>query len=135
MKRLLIISVGILVLFNGCNYQKSEKNDKGITITLGAYTVPKEVYQREIIPAFKTYWKEKTGETVRFEESYIASGAQSRAIAGGFEADIAALSLEYDIQKLKEIVSEAITNPVQTQQQTTTGSPAPPANIGNYIKY
>ena len=102
MKRLLVISVGILVLFNGCNYQKSGKSDKAVTITLGAYTVPKEVYQGEIIPAFKTYWKEKTGETVRFEESYIASGAQSRAIAGGFEADIAALSLEYDIQKLKE---------------------------------
>jgi len=98
----MIICAGIIVLLNGCNYKKSTKAGKEVTITLGAYTVPKEVYQKEIIPAFKAYWKEKTGEDVRFEESYIASGAQSRAITGGFEADIAALSLEYDIERLRE---------------------------------
>jgi sulfate transport system substrate-binding protein len=37
---------------------------------------------------------------VRFEESYNASGAQSRAIAAGFDADIAILSLEDDITAL-----------------------------------
>jgi sulfate transport system substrate-binding protein len=34
---------------------------------------------------------------VRFEESYNASGAQARAIASGFDADVALLSLEGDI--------------------------------------
>lgn len=72
------------------------------TLTLGGYTTPREVYGREIIPAFQKYWKEKTGEEVRFEESYQGSGAQARAIIGGFEADVAALSLEPDIQKLVE---------------------------------
>lgn len=70
------------------------------TLTLGAYTTPREVYGREIIPAFQKFWKEKTGEDVRFQESYLGSGAQARAIVGGFEADIAALSLEPDLQKL-----------------------------------
>lgn len=72
------------------------------TLMLGAYTVPKEAYQQEIIPAFQKFWLEKTGQTVKFEESYVASGAQARAIIGGFEADIAALSLEGDLVKVAE---------------------------------
>jgi len=86
----------------GCQSKKSETGPEEITLTLGAYTVPKEVYQKEIIPAFQKYWFEKTGQTIRFEESYIASGAQSRAITAGFEADIAALSLEKDVERIKE---------------------------------
>ena len=37
---------------------------------------------------------------MRFEESYSGSGAQARAIASGFDADVAILSLEGDIDKL-----------------------------------
>ncbi len=70
------------------------------TLTLGAYTTPREVYSKAIIPAFQQYWKRKTGEDVRFQESYLGSGAQARAIVGGFEADVAALSLEADIDSI-----------------------------------
>jgi sulfate/thiosulfate transport system substrate-binding protein len=71
--------------------------DTASTITLGAYTVPKEAYEQRIIPAFKRLWKERTGKDVEFQASYVASGAQARAIVGGFEADVAALSLEGDV--------------------------------------
>ena len=71
-----------------------------VKLILGAYTTPREAYG-EIIPLFKTYWKAKTGQDVTFQESYQASGAQSRAIAEGFEADIAALPLEDDITRLQ----------------------------------
>ncbi len=40
--------------------------------------------------------------TVRFEESYTGSGAQSRAIASGFDADIAVLSLGWRRQSAGE---------------------------------
>jgi sulfate/thiosulfate transport system substrate-binding protein len=70
-----------------------------ITLTLGAYTTPREAYG-EIIPLFQAAWKEKTGQTVTFEESYLASGAQSRAVVEGFEADVVALSLEADINRI-----------------------------------
>lgn len=70
------------------------------TLTLGAYTAPREVYGKAIIPAFQRYWKAKTGQDVRFQESYLGSGAQARAIVGGFEADVAALSLEADIDSI-----------------------------------
>ncbi|MDD5390111.1 MAG: sulfate ABC transporter substrate-binding protein [Gallionellaceae bacterium] len=70
------------------------------SLTLGAYTTPREAYGKAIIPAFQRYWKQKTGQEVRFQESYLGSGAQARAIVGGFEADVAALSLEADIDSL-----------------------------------
>lgn len=70
-----------------------------VKLTLGAYTTPREAYG-ELIPIFAKQWKAQTGQTVTFEESYLGSGAQARAIIGGFEADIAALSLEGDIQKI-----------------------------------
>jgi sulfate transport system substrate-binding protein len=55
-----------------------------------------------VLPAFARHWKEKTGEELRFEESYQASGAQARAVKEGFAADVVALSLEPDILVLEE---------------------------------
>jgi sulfate transport system substrate-binding protein len=93
----------LLALFPSCGDKGNREESTEDTLILGAYTVPKEAYQKEIIPAFQKYWQEKTGRTVSFMESYIASGAQSRAIAAGMEADIAALSLEADINRLVEL--------------------------------
>src|SRR5919112_89884 len=69
-------------------------------LLLAAYSVPKEAYEKQIIPAFVQQWKQKTGETIQIRSSFAASGAQARAIVGGLEADIAALSLESDLQQL-----------------------------------
>jgi len=102
MKKSIIILCIYFLLFCGCGNVSKTKDEASITLVLGAYTVPKEAYEKEIIPAFKEFWLEKTGQTVKFEESYIASGAQSRAISAGFEADIAALSLEKDVERLRE---------------------------------
>ncbi|MCX6044308.1 MAG: sulfate ABC transporter substrate-binding protein, partial [Chloroflexi bacterium] len=46
---------------------------------------------------FRAAWKAKTGPDGEFEESCLGSGAQARAIVLGWEADVAALSLEADI--------------------------------------
>ncbi|MEO8354367.1 MAG: sulfate ABC transporter substrate-binding protein [Chloroflexota bacterium] len=72
-----------------------------VTLTLAAYTTPREAYG-EIIPLFQAYWKDRTGQTVTFEESYQGSGAQSRAVVEGFEADIVALSLEADVTRIED---------------------------------
>jgi sulfate/thiosulfate-binding protein len=97
----LLAAIVVLSLIPACSGEKKDEGGvKPITLTLGAYTVPREAYRNEIIPNFQKMWKEKTGQDVQFEESYIASGAQSRAIVGGFEADIAALSLEHDVNRL-----------------------------------
>lgn len=69
-------------------------------LILAAYSVPKEAYERHIIPAFQRYWKQKTGQDVRVRSSYGASGAQARAIIGGFDADVAVLSVEGDVDQI-----------------------------------
>lgn len=79
----------------------AQGSGKPVNLILGAYTTPREAYGK-IIPLFKEEWKKKTGQEVTFEESYLGSGAQSRAIAEGFEADVAALSLEADITRLEK---------------------------------
>jgi len=73
--------------------------DAPIELTLAGYAVPREALG-DIIPLFERDWQEQTGQQVIVLESYQASGAQSRAVAGGFEADIVALSLEPDITRL-----------------------------------
>jgi len=80
----------------------SGPSSKPGTLIFGAYTSPREVYGKAIIPAFEKHWQEKSGKGVEFRESYQGSGAQSRAIVGGFEADVAALSLEGDIDKITQ---------------------------------
>ncbi len=69
-------------------------------VTLGAYSVVREAFHDGLIPAFAAKWRGRTGREVRFEESYNGSGAQARAISSGFDADIAVLSLEGDMEIL-----------------------------------
>jgi sulfate/thiosulfate transport system substrate-binding protein len=85
----------------GCRREPISR-DGAVTLVLAAYTTPREAYGKAIIPAFKQYWKEKTGQDVEFQESYQGSGAQARSIVGGFEADIACLSLEADIDTIAD---------------------------------
>jgi sulfate transport system substrate-binding protein len=70
------------------------------TLAIGAYSVVREAFHEGLLPAFAAQWRAQTGKAVRFEESYNASGAQARAIAAGFDADVAVLSLEGDMDIL-----------------------------------
>src|ERR1041384_8351103 len=70
----------------------------GGKLSLVAYSTPKEAYG-ELIPAFT---KTSEGKGVSFTQSYGASGDQSRAVAAGLPADIVALSLSPDVDKLVE---------------------------------
>src|SRR6266404_601668 len=99
MATLLVVSI-ITVALQGCG--GAGRSGNKVTLILGGYTTPREAYGKGVIPAFQKYWKEKTGQDVEFQESYQGSGAQSRAIIGGFEADITALSLEGDIDKIAQ---------------------------------
>lgn len=94
---LLVLASSILMV--GCG-TGGQQTDQSSNLTLGAYTTPREAY-RELIPLFTEVWKSQTGQTVTFEESYLGSGAQSRAIVEGFEADVTALSLEADITRIE----------------------------------
>lgn len=98
---LILPAVAGLLAACGGSAAPTESTGGPIKLTLGAYTTPREAYSK-IIPRFQAEWKAKTGQEVTFEESYQGSGAQSRAIVEGFEADVAALSLEADITRIVE---------------------------------
>lgn len=70
-----------------------------VKLTIGGYSILKDSFA-DLIPLFQKEWKDKTGQTVEFDESYQASGSQATAIIQGLEADIAPLSLEGDIKKI-----------------------------------
>ena len=78
---------------SGCG---SASGSGGNSVALVAYSTPKEAYA-ELIPAFQ---KTPAGKGVTFSQSYGASGDQSRAVASGLPADIVALSLAPDVDKL-----------------------------------
>ena len=101
-KTLLVCFILIPVVTTACSPNSAaETSGNEVKLILAGYTTPREAY-RELIPIFQQQWKEKTGQTVTFEESYQGSGAQSRAVAEGFEADIVALSLEADVIRLED---------------------------------
>ena len=66
------------------------------TINLFAYAVPKVGFDK-VIPAFN---KTEAGKGVQFQQSYGASGDQSRKVAAGATADFVNFSVEPDITRL-----------------------------------
>ncbi|MGB3199294.1 MAG: sulfate ABC transporter substrate-binding protein [Nodosilinea sp.] len=74
---------------------------KPVEITLVSYAVTQAAYE-QIIPQFVEQWKAQTGQEVTVDQSYGGSGSQTRAVLDGLEADVVALALALDTQKLEE---------------------------------
>jgi sulfate transport system substrate-binding protein len=70
-------------------------------LTLVSYAVTQKAYE-QIIPKFVEQWKAKTGQTITFSQSYGGSGSQARAVIDGLEADVVALALALDVQKVQK---------------------------------
>lgn len=105
-----IVFVALFAMLGGCKGGERGQGQGGSgeasglrerTLTFAAYTTPREAYQ-EIIAAFKAKRRAENHEDVSVRESYQGSGAQARAVIGGFDADVVALSLEQDIEKIRE---------------------------------
>jgi sulfate/thiosulfate-binding protein len=91
------LAVLIAVIAAGCGGQSTDSEGGGDSkLTLVAYSTPKEAYA-DLIPAFQ---KTSAGKGIDFDQSYGASGEQERAVEGGLSADVVALSLQPDVDKL-----------------------------------
>src|SRR3984893_13955957 len=64
-----------------------------------SYDPTRELYD-EYNKAFAVYWKSKTGDSVRVNQSHGGSGKQARAVIDGLEADVVTLALAYDVDAL-----------------------------------
>jgi sulfate/thiosulfate transport system substrate-binding protein len=91
--------VAAATLLAGCGGVSSTSAGTGgnsAKLTLVAYSTPKEAYEA-LIPAFQ---KTPEGGGVSFDQSYAASGEQSRAVEAGLPASVVAFSLEPDVTRL-----------------------------------
>jgi sulfate transport system substrate-binding protein len=79
-----------------CGSGSSASDSGGGRLNLVAYSTPKEAYAA-LIPAFN---KTPAGKGVSFTQSFGPSGDQARAVQAGLPADVVALSLAPDINKL-----------------------------------
>src|SRR4051794_2976098 len=84
--------MAVVVLAAGCGSTSGGSK----SISLVAYSTPKEAYAA-LIPAFQ---KSSDGKGVSFSQSYGSSGDQERAVESGLGADVVALSLAPDIDRL-----------------------------------
>lgn len=64
-----------------------------------SYDPTRELYQ-DINAAFAKQWKEKTGDTLRIQQSHGGSGKQARSVIEGLQADVVTLALAYDVDAL-----------------------------------
>ena len=89
----LLLALGALGLA-ACGGSSSENS-----VSLVAYSTPQEVYENGVIPGFT---KSPDGKDVDVKASFGASGDQARKVQSGNPADVVALSLAPDIEKLVE---------------------------------
>lgn len=76
-------------------------------IVLAAFSVSRYAYE-QITRMFTEHWLHTTGELVRFGLSFNGSSVQTRAIVDGLPADVAALALAYDVDR---VADERLTAP------------------------
>src|SRR3954452_803923 len=88
------LTAALAAVVAGCGGSSSASD--GNKLSLVAYLTPKEAYAA-LIPAFN---KTTAGKGVTFNQSYGASGDQSRAVDGGLPADVVEFSLESDVTRL-----------------------------------
>lgn len=93
---LFLVGIGLSAAIASCSPGNSNRKE----LTLVSYAVTRAAYSN-IIPLFVKSWQEKTGEIVTVYQSYGGSGAQTRAVIDGLEADVVALALSADIMQIQ----------------------------------
>jgi sulfate transport system substrate-binding protein len=67
-----------------------------------SYDVTREFYQ-DYNKAFATYWQEKTGDIVTFNQSHGGSSKQALSVVNGLEADVVTMNQPPDIDILHSV--------------------------------
>src|SRR6185369_2843114 len=70
-----------------------------VTLLNVSYDPTRELYVN-YNAAFAKYWKGKTGQDVKINQSHSGSGKQARAVIDGLQADVVTLGLAGDIDSI-----------------------------------
>jgi len=74
----------------------------GRNVTLYAFSVMKEVMDKEVLPGFAAKWKQEHGEDVKFTSSYAGSETITNQILQGVGAHVGIFSIERDVERLAQ---------------------------------
>jgi sulfate/thiosulfate-binding protein len=97
MKRFSIASVLSVALFLSLLARPAPAQD--VKLLNVSYDPTRELYV-DFNAAFARYWKGKTGQDVRFQQSHGGSGTQARSVIEGLAADVVTLALAADIDAI-----------------------------------
>jgi sulfate/thiosulfate transport system substrate-binding protein len=88
-----------LVAFTSCGGPGAAPNGARVTLLNVSYDPTRELYE-DFNAAFGRYWKAKTGQQVRVDQSHGGSGKQARSVIEGLAADVVTLGLAADIDAI-----------------------------------
>jgi sulfate/thiosulfate transport system substrate-binding protein len=114
MKKMMItlFSLSLLLWAAGCSNQTAKTNSntnqngvkknteiKAVELLNVSYDPTREFYE-EFNKSFSANWEKQTGQKVTIKQSHGGSGAQSRSVIDGLEADVVTLALSSDIDAI-----------------------------------
>jgi sulfate transport system substrate-binding protein len=73
-----------------------------LNITVYGFSIMQEALEKGVFPGFAAKWKQSHGQDVRFTTSFAGSETITNQILQGVSADVAILSIERDVFRLKE---------------------------------
>ncbi len=95
MKRVLAVLAALLVLVPPALAET-------VKLTIVSCCVTEDATTKEIIPAFRKYYREKFGKDVDISASFAGSGTLKNQVLGGAPVQVAVLSSELYLDQLKE---------------------------------
>ena len=88
----------VLCLLGACQRSGTPATGR-VTLLNVSYDPTRELYA-DFNKAFAAYWKAKTGQDVRIDQSHGGSGKQARSVIDGLQADVVTLALAADIDAI-----------------------------------
>jgi sulfate/thiosulfate transport system substrate-binding protein len=95
-----VLGAVALAALGSCGGGQSESPGSGrVVLRNVSYDPTRELYV-DFNAAFARYWKAKTGQEVRVDQSHGGSGTQARSVIEGLAADVVTLALAADIDAI-----------------------------------
>src|SRR6266403_2852483 len=89
----------LAVLLASCQGGSESPHAARVTLLNVSYDPTRELYV-DFNAAFARYWKAKSGQELRVDQSHGGSGKQARSVIDGLAADVVTLALAADIDAL-----------------------------------
>ena len=97
-----LITLTTLVLFFSSCLPTPLSESGGVNLTVYGFSILKESLEKSVYPGFSAKWKAEHGQEVHFTSSFAGSETVTNQILAGVKADIAILSIERDVTRLKD---------------------------------